>query len=85
MLAVLLRTGVPGENSIQLGQRLLQTLGGLRGLQQVGFSELVKQFGVGEAKAAQIKAAVELGRRLTLESPQERPTVNGPADAAGLI
>lgn len=85
LLAILLRTGVAGENSVQVAQRLLRTIGGLKGLQQVSFEELVKQFGIGEAKAAQLKAAVELGRRLSLESPQERPTVNGPADAAALI
>ncbi len=85
LLAILLRTGVPGENSVQMGQRLLQTFNGLRGLQSVAFYELVKQHGIGEAKAAQIKAAIELGRRLTLESPQERPTINSPADAAALV
>jgi DNA repair protein RadC len=85
LLAILLRTGVPGENSIQVGQRLLQTFGGLRGLNQISFDELVHQHGMGEAKAAQIKAAIELGRRLTLESPQERPTINSPADAAALV
>ena len=43
------------------------------------------QHGIGEAKAAQIKAAIELGRRLSLESPEERPTINSPADAAALV
>ena len=43
------------------------------------------QHGIGEAKAAQIKAAIELGRRLTLESNEERPTINSPADAAALV
>lgn len=33
----------------------------------------------------QIKAAIELGRRLTLESPEERPSINSPADAAALV
>jgi len=85
LLAVLLRTGTSGENSIQVGQRLLQTFGGLRGLQRISFQELVGQHGMGEAKAAQIKAAIELGRRLAAESPQERPTINSPADAAALV
>jgi len=39
----------------------------------------------GEAKAAQIKAAIELGRRLTLEAPAERATINSPSDAAALL
>jgi DNA repair protein RadC len=68
-----------------VGQRLLQTFGGLRGLHQAPFEELVNQHGIGEAKAAQIKAAIELGRRLTLESTEERPVINSPADAAALV
>ncbi len=85
LIAILLRTGVPGENSIQVGQRLLQAFGGLRGLHSSSFEELVNQHGIGEAKAAQIKAAIELGRRLAIDSPQERPTINSPADAAALV
>jgi DNA repair protein RadC len=49
------------------------------------FDELLSEHGLGEAKAAQIKAAVELGRRLTLESPETRLTINSPADAAALV
>jgi DNA repair protein RadC len=85
LLAILLRVGVRGENAVQLGQRLLQTFGGLGGLHRAPFEELVRQHGLGEAKAAQIKAAIELGRRLTLEAPEERATVNSPADAAALV
>jgi DNA repair protein RadC len=85
LLAILLRTGVPGQNSVQVGQRLLQTFGGLQGLQRISFDELVNQHGMGEAKAAQVKAAIELGRRLTLESAGEHPTINGAADAAALV
>ena len=44
-----------------------------------------KQHGLGDAKAAQIKAAIELGRRLTLKSPEEKPSINSPADAAALV
>ncbi len=85
LLAILLRVGVPGENAVQLGQRLLQTFGGIRGLHRAPFDELLHQHGLGEAKAAQIQAAIELGRRLTLEAPEERPSINSPADAAALV
>ena len=67
LIAILLRVGVQGENAVQVGQRLLQQFGGLGGLHHAPFDELVNQHGIGEAKAAQIKAAIELGRRLTLE------------------
>ncbi|HEX2698027.1 MAG TPA: DNA repair protein RadC [Anaerolineales bacterium] len=85
LLAILLRVGVTGENAVQVGQRLLQQFDGLGGLHRAPFEELMSQHGIGEAKAAQIKAAIELGRRLTLESPEERPTINSPADAAALV
>jgi DNA repair protein RadC len=85
LIAILLRVGVPGENAVQVAQRLLQQFGGLSGLHRAPFEELVAQHGIGEAKAAQLKAAIELGRRLTLEAPEERPTINSPADAAALV
>jgi DNA repair protein RadC len=85
LIAILIRTGVPGENAVQVGQRLLHALGGISGLHRASFQDLQGQHGLGEAKAAQIKAAIELGRRLTLESPEERPAINSPADAAALL
>jgi DNA repair protein RadC len=85
LIAILLRVGVPGENAVQVGQRLLQKFGGISGLHRAPFNELCNQHGIAEAKAAQIKAAIELGRRLTLESPEERPAINSPADAAALV
>jgi len=85
LLAILLRVGVPGENAVQMGQRLLKDFGGISGLQRAPLEELCNQRGIGAAKAAQIKAAIELGRRLALESPEERPVVNSPADAAALV
>jgi len=47
--------------------------------------ELCNQRRIGEAKAAQIKAAIELGRRFILESPDERPAINSPSAAAALV
>jgi DNA repair protein RadC len=85
LIAILLRVGVTGESAVQVGQRLLQKFNGLTGLHRAPFNELMDQHGLGEAKASQIKAAIELGRRLTLEAPEERPTINSPADAAALV
>ncbi len=85
LIAILLRVGVPGENAVQVGQRLLQTYGGISGLQRADFKEVCNQHGLGTAKVAQIKAAIELGRRLTLESPEEKPAIHSPADAAALV
>jgi DNA repair protein RadC len=85
LLAILLRVGVAGENAVQVGQRLLQSLGGLAGVQRASFEEVCSQHGVGPAKAAQIKAAIELGRRLVVEAPEERPAIHSPADAVSLV
>jgi len=85
LLAILLRVGGKGENAVQLGQRILQTFKGLRGLHQAPLEEVTRLKGLGEAKAATIKAAIELGRRLALAAPEERPAINSPADAAALV
>jgi DNA repair protein RadC len=85
LIAILLRVGVQGESAVRVGERLLQELDGLTGLHRAPFEEICAQHGIGEAKAAQIKAAIELGRRLMLEAPEERPTINSPADAAALV
>jgi DNA repair protein RadC len=85
LLAILLRTGVEGENAVQVGQRLLSHFGGLAGLHRADIDLLCTEHGVGRAKAAHIKAAIELGNRLRLEAPEERPAIHSPADAAALV
>jgi DNA repair protein RadC len=85
LLAILLRVGVRGENAVQLAQRLLNHCHGLLGIHQATFEELCDQPGIGPAKAAQIKAAIELGYRLAKEAPEERAMIHSPADAAALV
>ena len=52
---------------------------------KASFQEVCQQKGIGPAKAAQIKAAIELGRRLRELDPEDRPSIQGPEDAAGLV
>ena len=85
LLAILLRVGVQGESAVQVGQRLLHEFKGLAGIHRAPFEELVAQHGIGEAKAAQIKAAIELGRRLHEAPAEDHPTINNPAQAADLV
>lgn len=85
LIAILLRVGVQGENAIQVGQRLLARYKNITGLHRAPFDELCDQHGIGDAKAAQLKAALELGFRMAKETPEERTTINSPADAAALI
>ena len=63
LLAILLRVGRHGSSAVQVGMDILGRLGGVVGLAQCGIEELCAVPGVGEAKAAQLKAAIELGKR----------------------
>ncbi len=85
LLAILLRIGSPGENVITLSTRLLKDFGGLAGLDKAGFGDLVQVRGISTAKIAQLKAALELGRRLLISSPDARPQITCPTDAANLL
>jgi DNA repair protein RadC len=85
LLAIILRVGVGGENVLSVAQRLLARFNGLGGMARASPAELQTEHGIGEAKVAQVKAAFELGRRLLVVSPVERPQVRSPADAAQLL
>ena len=85
LLAILLRVGSVGENVIELSARLLSQCGGLGGLLTIELEELCAMHGVGPAKATTLKAALELGRRLSVLAPQERPKITQPQDVANLI
>ncbi|MGD8626047.1 MAG: DNA repair protein RadC [Anaerolineae bacterium] len=85
LLAIILRTGTKHENVVRMSQRLLATFDNLGGLVQANPSLLMAEKGLGPAKVTQLKAALELGRRLLVESPGERPQVRSPADAANLV
>ena len=85
LLAVLLRVGVAGENAVRLAERLLSEIGGLPGLHRAGLADLCRIRGVGAAKAAQLLAAIELGRRIAVSAPDARPVIKSPADAANLL
>jgi len=85
LLAIILRVGIKGENVIELATRLLRDYGGLGGLAAADMGQLCAEHGLGMAKAAQLKAALELGRRLSVLAPSERPQIGRPADVANLV
>ena len=85
LLAIILRVGVGGENVLSMAQRILANFGGLGGLSRADFSQLTAERGLGPAKASQILAALELGRRLMAESPEERWQIRAPSDAAHIL
>ena len=85
LLAIILNTGIRGETVTDMSQRLLAEHGGLRGLFRMEISELAAVRGLGDAKSVRLKAALELGRRLAVLSPEERPVVTSPDDVANLL
>lgn len=80
LLAVLLGSGRPGQNVLQIAQDLLARLGDLRGLGDAPEAELCTQPGVGPARAAVIQAALELGRRATGSRPERGRYLGNAAD-----
>ncbi|MGQ9773295.1 RadC family protein [Chloroflexus sp.] len=85
LLAILLRVGTNGTNVLQLAQQLLAESGGLQGLQRLDFQELCRLHGMGVSKAATVKAALEIGRRLARSAIEERFPIRSPADVATLL
>jgi DNA repair protein RadC len=63
LLALLLRSGLPGKNALQMAQELLDRFGGVAGLLHTGADALKAIKGIGPAKRAEIVAVLELARR----------------------
>jgi DNA repair protein RadC len=85
LLALILRTGNQDENVIQLAQRILAHYDGIRGMARITTAGFKQFKGLGDAKAARVLAAIELGRRVMIAQPAERPVVKNAEDAARLV
>jgi len=64
LLAIIIRTGTRGESVLMTAQKLLSEFGNLHSIAQASAAEMCRIKGIGKAKAVQIKAALELGKRL---------------------
>jgi DNA repair protein RadC len=78
LLALLLRTGIPGESALDRARSLLASHGGLIGLAGLTPGELVSERGIGPTRAAAIAAAVEIARRLPFQALADRDLLNEP-------
>lgn len=85
LLAILLRTGTSAISAVELATFLLGSTGGLAGLLESSAHELCDIKGMGMAKTAQVKAALELGRRLSAESFGPRKVIKTPLDVHNLL
>ncbi|MCS1351435.1 DNA repair protein RadC [Mechercharimyces sp. CAU 1602] len=85
LIAILLRTGTTNESVLSLADRVLVQTGGIRGLAEMTLDELIGIHGIGPAKAVQLLAGVELGRRIARIQPEERYKIRCPHDAADYV
>ena len=85
LLAIILRTGKEGTNAEELSKRLLNQFGSLRAIDSAPISEICKIDGIGYAKAAQIKAALELGKRLYKETAEKKKRIKNADDVINYV
>jgi DNA repair protein RadC len=85
LIAILLRTGSARESALGLAEQLLSRFGSLKAIANASVEKLAEIKGVGLAKAAQLKAAFELGKRLATSGDEARVTIRSPQDAADLV
>jgi len=82
LIAILLRTGTKKESVLQLSERLIAHFDGLRMLKDATVEEITSINGIGEAKAIQLLAAVEIGRRVSNLCYTDRYIIRSPEDCA---
>jgi len=82
LLAIILRTGCKEETAVNLAEKIIYEAGGMRNLPDLAIEELEKINGVGPAKAVQVVAALELGRRMASTLRPRDVSINSPQEVA---
>ena len=85
LVAIVLGHGRAHASALDLANMLLAGSGGVEGLARARLDDLVRVAGIGPARAAQVLAAVELGRRTLTRGGRERPQLRTPTEAAELL
>lgn len=78
LLAIFLRTGLPGVSAVDLARQLLSGFGSLRALVQAEQAEFCQHAGLGPAKYAQLQAVMEMGRRHLFEDLKRGTALTSP-------
>ncbi len=78
LLAIFLRTGVKGQSAVDLGRDMVRHFGDIRGVMRAGIGELCAIPGLGEAKYAQLQAALEMGQRYLAVEIQRGDVLDSP-------
>lgn len=82
LLAILVRVGFEGTNAVELGRRLLKQFGSLRAMAEAPVAALMDIKGLKGAKVAQLSAAMEIARRVSLPDKRNGTYIKGTAQAA---
>ncbi|TCL70951.1 DNA replication and repair protein RadC [Hydrogenispora ethanolica] len=85
LIAIILRTGSANRTAINVAEELIATYKDLRGLAKASVAEIAHCHGIGPAKAVQLKAAFELGRRVLTSNPVQQPAIRNPQDIFDLL
>lgn len=85
LVALVLGSGLPGTNVVDLSRAILEAHSGLGGLVRADTQALQRTRGLGPAKAAQLAAAIELGRRMREVGPEARPLLTSPESVFALL
>jgi DNA repair protein RadC len=82
LLAVIVGSGIRRMNALAIANAILEHAGGLHALARTSHDTLCRMKGLGSARAAQVLAAVELGRRSLLRRPPGRVQLRSPSEVA---
>ena len=85
LLAIILRSGSAKQSVLALASSLLSRHGGLGGLARLSFSDLLREPGLGDAKAAEIRALFQIAARVQALEVGERPIIRSPQDVHALL
>ncbi len=85
LIAIIIRTGTHAQSAVQIAEQLLSVFGGIQPLLKASVEELSRINGIGMAKATQLKAVFELGKRLAATSSGVEMVIRSPESVANLL
>ena len=85
LLAIIIKTGTKGANSLEIANQLLSKAGSIKGIGNISLEELKEIKGIGKVKAIQLKAVGEIAIRMFKTSNYKKVTIINPADLANIL